>query len=142
MVDILFKAYPMVPLSCRSNLAGRFVGLSSKIPLFLFIFHNWIKKVNFSVSQQRKESFPVRKVLNHVWLDVAYGFEIKKKTEKISKKWQLLTVLYLFIYVYWSDTSLALVYIENGFQYKKMGLTKSVYRRLEYRRQNKVRFAF
>ncbi len=23
-VDVLFKAYPMVPLSCRSNLAGRF----------------------------------------------------------------------------------------------------------------------
>jgi hypothetical protein len=22
-VDVLFKAYPMVPLSCRSNLAGR-----------------------------------------------------------------------------------------------------------------------
>jgi hypothetical protein len=24
-VDVLFKAYPMVPLSCRSNLAGRYL---------------------------------------------------------------------------------------------------------------------
>jgi hypothetical protein len=24
-VDILFKAYPMIPLSCRSNLAGRYL---------------------------------------------------------------------------------------------------------------------
>jgi hypothetical protein len=25
VVDVLFKAYPMVPLSCRSNLAGRYL---------------------------------------------------------------------------------------------------------------------
>jgi hypothetical protein len=24
-VDVLFQAYPMVPLSCRSNLAGRYL---------------------------------------------------------------------------------------------------------------------
>jgi hypothetical protein len=24
-VDVLFKAYPMVPLSCRSNMAGRYL---------------------------------------------------------------------------------------------------------------------
>ncbi len=33
-VDVLFKAYPMVPLSCGSNLAGRY--LNVRLPASLF----------------------------------------------------------------------------------------------------------